>query len=202
MHNLSDQDKQITLQIDDEESFSKIIDLINLQKVHFTKKDYPSLQQISKELKIITLNEFLETLDKEMSIDAIIDPLSLIDLMLKQPQNFSISTRNNTYKCNKITATVSEIIMNLIQKDDSIDSYFYDFSDENDEFQIICDFLNFKPIQISPHNFDLLTKFATDFKFEIMITILQKIRNINSRYDAVMNKYQDEIDELMNYSKF
>lgn len=150
---------------------------------------------MAKELNFCTLSQYIDKLNKDMPADIVLDPRSLIDFMMKQPENFSITTRKKTYKCNKIAASVSETIMNLIQKDNTVESFFYDFSDENEEFQIICDYLNFKPIYLTPQNLEIIEKIAKDMKFEMLIKIIKRIKDMNCRYDDIMDKYQSEIDD-------
>ena len=185
----------VTLNINDENIFSKIIDLINCQKVHIPSKDLLSFQKMAKELNFSSLYKYIEDLNKELPTDIVFNPRSLIDCMTQQPENFSITTKKKTYKCNKIAASVSETIMNLIQKDNKIESFFYDFSDDNEEFQLICDYLNFKPIILTPQNYEKIEKIAKDLKFDILIKIIKRIKNMSCHYDVIMDKYQNEIDD-------
>ena len=216
-------DNQMTFHVEDEEIFSKIIDLLNCKKVYLSIKEYPLFHNMVKELAFYSLLQFLENAESRgirgpsavlepffgitnndgideagnvTSCNVIMNPLSLIDCLQSQPKNFSIVTKKRSYQCNKIAAAVSEVIMNSIQKDNTIESYFYDFLDENDEFQIICDFLNFQSIQITSENLNLLSKFASDLKFEMLLKIVTKINDMYSRCDTVLSNYQDEIDDV------
>ncbi|KAK8871467.1 hypothetical protein M9Y10_007196 [Tritrichomonas musculus] len=186
----------VILNVDNESIFSLIIDLINGRIVCLSYKESLLFRVISKDLGFYPIYNCLCEHNEETSINLIISPLSLITNLKNQPKNFTINTKNNSYKCSKIAAAVSKVIMAAIKADNSIDSYFYDFDDDNNEFQIICQYLNFEEIEIVPENIEILNKMASDLKLEELEKVTVMVADHQKRFEQVLIENQDKIDSV------
>lgn len=82
-----------------------------------------------------------------------IDLSSFIDT-LNSNSYFDIKTNKNEYIWNSIGVHLSSAINEFICSNPESNVYSYDFLDEFNEFQPICDFFNFKEISITTNSME------------------------------------------------
>lgn len=106
--------------------------------------------------------------------------------------NFTFISKNKKYQCNVNGAISSNIIKELRDKDPNIYYYEYDFDDQNNEFQLICDYFNFKELTITIKNMNSLNQIANDLQ---ITNISDSINDFISFYDDIFHK-SDVISEI------
>ena len=175
------------LDINDESNvLQKFEQLYQGKTVYFTEEDIPVAKKITSLLMIRRIPSFLRNRDfnnpyyyegegEPFSSGISLDKYRFDCFLSKKiPNSFTISTKNNEYLCNNYGIYSSEILKEMLTKDPFLDSYYYDYEDENCEFQSICDFFNFEKVQMTRNNMTNLLKFATDFKIEKIINKINK----------------------------
>lgn len=117
-------------------------------------------------------------------------------------QNFIISTKNKDYVCNTFGILSSVVLRDLLLSNPHLDHYEYDFKDEFDEFQQICDLFNFKVVKITIDNIDTLKKIVEDFQIEDVYRTIDQNMDDFDRLNEEIDKQQtvvDSIEDLFNW---
>lgn len=70
--------------------------------------------------------------------------------------DFIIIVKDHKYACNKYAVNSSEVIREFRQNNPNVKEYKYNYEGPADDFEIICSYLNFKPINISKKNLESL----------------------------------------------
>ena len=90
-------------------------------------------------------------------------------------------------------------------KDPKINYYFYDFEDEENEFQFICDIFNLKSVQLTNSNANIIKEIAEDFGIDCIFDIIdnfiennQKVSDIIDNKSNKMESIEDLFDLLYN----
>lgn len=167
--------------------------------------EFQLLRKMTKSLEMEnSINFYKSTLfstHKEMTV-GINFPQFISYLKYGAPQTFVIKTHKKQYKCNIFGVYSSQILCDLLLKDPKIDSYEYDFDDELDEFQLICDLFNFKDIKITSNNMNSLNDIINDLQITYLI---EKINDFVEDYQKVSKTIDDEqiivdsIEEVFNW---
>ena len=129
------------------------------------------------------------------SYKAMIDFDSLI-FHIKQDRLFTIKTNKKEYKCNLFGINSSIVINDFIKSNPDQKVYLFDFPDEFDEFQPICDFFNFAKITVTSHNINSIKEIAEELK---ITPILEEIEHFVNEYDQFSHKLdeqQESIDQI------
>ena len=175
--------------------------------VFFDEEDIPIAKQITKSLKItrcpnsilqkVQSIEFFDDERVDLTTGIVMDKQSFNDFLKNESlRTFIIKTNKNEYKCNFFGVFSSKIIHEILTKDHSINEYVYDFDDEFDEFQSVCDIFNFQKVDITANNMNSLKEIAEDLSIEI---ILNKIDKFIDKYEKIsdkIDKQQDVIDSI------
>ena len=157
------------------------------EEVTFNDKEYMDLIKISNELEIVQGQNFYKyhfpSNKKEINFG--IDLSTFTEyLQIEAPQTFTIKTNKKEYKCNIFGIYSSKKISSLLSNDPKIDCFVYDFDDELDEFQLICDLFNFKEIKITSNNMNSLHEKITKF--------VDKINEFVEDYEKVSQTIDDD----------
>lgn len=194
------------LEFDDDlnilEKFEKIF---RGEEATLNDDEFQLLRKMTKSLEMEnSINFYKSTLfstHKEMTV-GINFPQFISYLKYGAPQTFVIKTHKKQYKCNIFGVYSSQVLCDLLLKDPKIDSYEYDFDDELDEFQLICDLFNFKDIKITSNNMNSLNDIINDLQITYLI---EKINDFVEDYEKVSKTIDDEqiivdsIEEVFNW---
>lgn len=111
-------------------------------------------------------------------------------------KSFTIKTKKSEYKCNSFGVNSSQVISKFILDNHNINIYSYDFDDENNDFQVLCDFFNFSSIILTPTNYKIIKKISKDLQIEFL---LNKIDNFTSNYlyfTRIINEHKLSINSV------
>ncbi|KAK8838502.1 hypothetical protein M9Y10_033130 [Tritrichomonas musculus] len=208
---------QYHLNISDEENVLGKFEQLYLGKtVIFDEDELPISQRITKILQIKNCPNYLkpESLRYNNEIDSNgnyssnnsdlnsgveIYPKWFINFLQKEElQTFTIKTKRKEYKCNIFGIYASNIISQILEKDSTTSEYFYDFEDEFDEFQLICNLFNFKNVDITNDNMDVLKEMAESLQITY---ITKQIDNFINKYENFTQKVDEQhtiIDSIDN----
>ena len=180
---------------DDSNVLSKFEKMYLGERVFFNEEDLPTYEQIVKLLDIKCPNyknphrstprhKCCNTECTDLQSGVQIDNQFFQKFLSSQLQrNFTILTRKSSYKCTLCGSSSSLLIRQLLLKQPTLNEYFYDFDDEFNEFQLVCDFFNFENVMMISSNMKQLQKIANDLKIEILISTidnyLKKYENVN-----------------------
>ena len=198
---------QYHLEINDEKNvLGKFEQMFQGKTVYFTEEDIPTYQAIIDTLKIARCPNYKKTEQPQPQSQGFTFNFSLpvddvkqgakiseitVDHFFKTNDfllSFTIKTNKKEYKCNVFGILASKILYDLVTKEPTADRYEYDFNDEFDEFQAICDIFNFKTVKITPDNMNFIKEIAE----ELQITyIIKNLDEIIAEYE----KISDKIDE-------
>ena len=173
------------------EKFAK---LYQGEKVYFNEEDLPACQKITKLLNIINCPYYMKPkeLRKQFSIlwsnntdnddnlldlcEGVIINKNIFPKFLSNSlsHSFTITTKKNTYKCTICGVCSSQIIYSLIVKNPKIDNFFFDFDDEFDEFQPICDLFNFQKVNMTMNTVNSIKEIATLLKIDVILCDVNK----------------------------
>lgn len=109
---------------------------------------------------------------------------------------FIIKTNKNEYKCNLFGIYSSSVISEFVKSNSQSKVYFYDFPDEFDEFQQICDFFNFKKIILTTNNMKSIKKIANELNITILINQLGSILEDYDKFSQKLDEKHDSIGEI------
>lgn len=193
---------------DDVNAMAKLEKLFQGENIKFDNKEIPNIRQIIDSLKITRCPLYILNQSKDVLTDqrrnfwdfgssVTFSTSSLLFFYQNVVQeNFIISTNRQDYKCNNFGILSSNVICEMIKANQNLESYKYDFDDEYQEFQIICDLFDFKPIKITLNNMDSLKKIATDLE---ITCLLDKLDLYFENYENAIQTIDDEqllIDEI------
>ena len=206
-------ESQYFLNINDEVNVLYKFEQLFLGKiVIFTEDEIPYSQLITKELKIKNMPnclkpDSLRTNDTNSNssfvqgtVSVEINKSCLVNFLNRnQYQSFKITTKKNEYQCNIFGIYSSNVLRSIVQRNQAQNQFFYDFEDEYGEFQSICDFFNFKIIDINSNNMEFLKEIVDDLQIEC---IKGQINNFIENYKKNSQKIDenqtviDSIDQL------
>lgn len=190
------------LDIKDEDNIlSKFEEMYQGELVFFDEDDLPISKKITSFLNIKNCPNYLKPerlkiketrLECALEDGVQISSISLYDFLRNDIfKTFKIITKRKEYTCNSFGVYYSQIIRELLIQDSTISSCEYDINDDFNEFQLICDLLNFESIEMTIDNVHSLRKMADDLQIN---SVLQKIDDkINE-----CEKVSKSIDEQQN----
>ena len=157
---------------DDKNVLEKFSKLYQGEYVQFNKDDAMISQTIAEKLLIDI--DFFQRKTFYFNIY-----ISSVNNYIKNTKHclFTIQTKRNEYKCNIFGILSSTVIREILLKESEIrqNSYFYDFDDEENEFQFICDIFNFKYVQLTNLNVDKIKEIAEDLGIDFLIEMIFKL---------------------------
>ncbi|KAK8839179.1 hypothetical protein M9Y10_032106 [Tritrichomonas musculus] len=181
----------------------KVEQLYNGEQVSFSMSDLLILNKIISALKLKCFPNFITNFDKSCNFNdfgrytLFIDKNSFIKfLQTVIPKEFSITTKKSEYKCNFYGVASSNTIFNQIKENANVNKYIYDFEDENNEFQLVCDFFNYNSIIIQPQNFQLLKKISQDLQIVCLSELIDKLVNDYMFNVQIINKERPNINTI------
>lgn len=185
--------------IDDKyNTMQKLEQLYQLKTVAFSENDLPILKQI---ISVLNLKDFPSIFDNPISKNEKSDDLirfkiscyqnSIFSYFQSLPNNFIINTKKGEYLCNEVGAKSAKIFSEMLPK-----QYTYDFDDENNTFQYICDYFNFRSIVITPRNVQSLKKIAQDLKINCLSEKIDEFYNNYIYTTQIISKQNSEINTI------
>ena len=112
------------------------------------------------------------------------------------PKSFIIQTKKAEYKCNEYGILLSFVIRENLSKDSKIDRYFYDYEDEENEFELISNILNFQNIDINKDNANTILKICKELRIECLIQILTDFINDSQKIVQLIEDTQSIVDSI------
>ena len=179
---------------DDDNTISKFEQLYQGQKVTFDEYELIFTRKFTEKLNLINFPNFIKPKNMKSNFDQTLyanryrsQAVDYSDLSVKiglisfksYLQNistctFKIKTKKAEYKCSIFGVISSTLIRDLISKDPMIDHYFYDYEDEEGEFQFICDLFNFKRINLTRDNAEIIKEIGEDLKIDFILSSTEK----------------------------
>lgn len=215
-------ENQFNLNINDEENvLHKFEQLFQGLTVFFDEDDLPISQRITKILQFKNCPNYLKPeslrinerysngkyisnwssskINLEMENGVEINRTFFIEF-LKDPkfQTFVIKTNKKQYKCNVFGVSFSDVIRQKIENEPTINEFVFDFEDEDDEFQLICNLFNFGIIDIKSDNMDLLKEIATDLQINCIKTQIDDFISNYEKFNEKVDEQQTIIDSINN----
>ncbi|WP_300855880.1 hypothetical protein, partial [uncultured Clostridium sp.] len=189
---------------DDENIVGKFEQLYLGKNVVFNESDLPIACFITKELNITNIPYFLKQDVQRLQYYRITKPNAIqlsrmsFEDFLKQkiPKSFLIITNNKEYKCNKYGVYSSKIIYKAIMNDPTTSQFVYDFDNEFNEFQQICDFFNFESVQITSINMNSLKRIAEDLNIECIVNDINNFIHSYENSTKTIDAKHEIIDDL------
>ena len=189
---------------DDTNILQKFELLFEFENVIIKKDEFPIFHQIAEMLQIedcfsnkksnFSENLFLLTNNSQLQYRLNFKCFSNY-LKLNEHKTFIISIKNKKYNCNKFGILTSSILADLITKDSKLNHYKYDYNDEFNNFQTICDFFNFDKITITQNNAEYIKEIAEDLKIDCLI---KQVDNFYSKLYKISEKIDD--NQIINES--
>ncbi|KAK8837461.1 hypothetical protein M9Y10_036458 [Tritrichomonas musculus] len=204
------------LNISDEENvLGKFEQLYQGKTVIFDEDEFPISHRITKILQIKNCPNYLkpESLRSNTEVDSNgfhssqTDTRSGVEIYHKwfanylrreELKTFTIVTNRKEYKCNMFGIYASNVISQILEKDPTTNKYLYDFDDEFDEFQLICDLFNFKKVDITNDNMDVLKEMAESLQITYIIKQIDSFINNYQNYTQKIDEQQTIIDSIDN----
>ncbi|KAK8898237.1 hypothetical protein M9Y10_000515 [Tritrichomonas musculus] len=201
------------LDISDKENVLSKFELLYQGKcVTFDEDELPISHKITKNLNITSCPNFmkpesLKTFSESMQFNSNSNVLSVqIDLQRfdkfisnSQFETFVIKTNKSSYNCNKFGIHSSAVIRNFLSENHSKSEFKYDFDDEFDEFQSICDLFNFNNIVLTRNNMDSLKFIVDDLQIDCISEDIEKYIDVSEKVSKTIDDQQTivtQIDEL------
>ncbi|KAK8894590.1 hypothetical protein M9Y10_023026 [Tritrichomonas musculus] len=207
---------------DDDNILVKFAQLYQGKSIIFEEGDIPLIQRFTQLLQIKNCPNFLkpkslataefdsygyynvrfsfyeDPKENEVSIE-IYQKYLLKFLRRDDHQVFKIKTNKKEYICNIFSVYTSKVIRELLEKDSNCREFFYDFEDKNDDFQLVCDFFNYKLIDLKKVNIETMRKIAEDLQISCIIKAIDNYHDHVKKFSEKIEKYEgiiDKIDEL------
>lgn len=176
---------------DDENVFGMFAQLYQGKDVTFEEEQLPVSFKITRLLNITKCPNFLKpeklrvesqsykfsssdagTKDCLVSIN-----LEKFNIFLKAQKNnvFTIITNKKEYSCNMYGVYSSKVIRKIIEKDPTANKYVYDYDDEFNEFQAMCDIFNFQQVDITKNNMNSLKYIINDLQIDYFTDFINKV---------------------------
>ena len=199
---------------DDSNVMDKIKEMYCGKKVDFEENELNIVRRITSALNIFCCPSFMkpDRLKNKKnyhsssfgygSYSVIINKRQLEFYFDKFPKSFKISTKKNEYMVNTLGINSSTVIKEYIDKNPDSDSFFYDFDDEFDTFQVICDFFNCKPAMITTNNMNILLKIVEELQIDCAI---DNIKEFIELYEKAVQKIDEKsvlIDPIVELCHF
>ena len=192
---------------DDDKVLGKYEQLCLGETVHFDEKEMPSYYQIQNLLNLdmpttTNRNKFVGisfNANIKSGINVSMTKISLLNFIkFNYSKKITIITNNNEYQCNALAVVTSQVISEQIAKKSDLTSYVYQYDDEFNDFQPICDFFNFKNVDLAPDNMNSIKDIAEDLKIDV---ILEKVNQFINNFDnlsQLIDDQQEDIDSIDN----
>ncbi|KAK8880501.1 hypothetical protein M9Y10_003177 [Tritrichomonas musculus] len=116
------------------------------------------------------------------------------ELNLLDSGKFTIIVKGKEYHCNIFGINSSEVIREFRDKNPELLQYEYNFDDPDHNFQLICDYFNFKKINITAQNMNSLRIISENLKINSRIS---DINNFVNSYEEIVQK-TEPIKEIFN----
>lgn len=179
------------LNLDDENNvLEKFAKMYQGEEVIFKEEDLPVSQRIIQLLGLeesLNYSNFEYLRNKKDMIYGLNFQSFLQFLKFGAPRTFKIKTHKKEYNCNIFGVYSSKILSSLLEKD--IFYYEYDYEDELDEFQLVCNIFNFVEIKITSDNMHILNEMINDFQITVL---MDKISTFIDDFEKVSQKIDDE----------
>ena len=192
------------LDIEDNKCLKKIEEICQGNIVIFDKKELINCQNIVNALEIQNCPDYMrmEDYEKHIKKGVAICPNCELFFLDRIPRTFIISTHQHNYECNLFGICSSKVLHDFITANPDSEKYVYDYSDEYNEFQQICDFFNFNKISITTDNLDFLKEISEDLQIDI---ISSRIKHIGQDQEKMIEKIEenqktvDKINQLFEW---
>ena len=112
-------------------------------------------------------------------------------LQNEAPRSFTIATNKKEYMCNIFGVYSSNVIRQLLTEDPSIDKFNFDYDDEFDQFQSICDFFNFESVVLTKNNMDSIKEIADELQITIIFDDVEKFINTSEEVSKSIDDQQE-----------
>ena len=178
------------LDINDEcNVLSKIEQLLRGESIFLLDEEISTFKQIISNLQFWNFSFSVQTLSYLKHAYTMNFRSFEVFLQKYKLKHFTISTKNNEYKCSIFGVLSSKVICEYMNKNPTKNDYFYEIDDEFNEFQKICDLFNFKKVQITPDDMNCLRNISEELRIEC---IYDKIDKYTETYDNFSNRIDDE----------
>ena len=112
------------------------------------------------------------------------------------PQLFTIKTNKNEYKYNIFGVYASDVIKQILIEDPTKDNYIYDYDDEFNEFQSICDLFNFRSVDLNKNNMDSIKEIAEELQITLILKDVDNFINTSEKVSQTIDEQQTIIDSI------
>ncbi|KAK8841335.1 hypothetical protein M9Y10_026948 [Tritrichomonas musculus] len=188
---------QYKLEIEDNTGLKKIEEICQGNITFFSKEELINCQDMANVLEIQNCPEYLrmQGLERHMKKGVVINP-DCESFFLEQPGTFIVSTRQNIYECNLFGICSSKVLQDFITTNPDSEKYVYDYNDEYNEFQQICDFFNFGQISITTANLDFLKEISEDLQIDIITNRIKRIDQDQEKLIEKIEENQKTVDKI------
>lgn len=182
------------LDISNNNGLKKIEEICQGNITYFDEDELADYQEVIDLLMIQNCPDFME------NGNLVVMSPDFEFLLTKQfSNNIIISTALHDYECNMFGICSSKVLQEFITANPDSKKYSYDYNDEFNEFQQICDFFNFGKISITTANIDFLKEISEELKIDI---ITNRIRHIDGNQEKIMERIEDNqktVEKIVNY---
>ena len=112
------------------------------------------------------------------------------------PHTFIIKTKKKEYQCNNFGILSSKVICDFLSKNPAANIFIFDFDDECNEFQSICNVFNLQKVDITVNNVNSIKEIAESLQ---ITSILSTVTNFISEQDTlsqIIDNNQELIDSI------
>lgn len=113
-------------------------------------------------------------------------------------RNFTIATNKKKYKCSILGIYSSNVLRKILLEDPTVDEYIYDYEDEFEQFQIICDLFNSEEINLTKSNIDSIKEIAEDLQITIFLDQIDNFIINSEKVLHTIEEQQNIIDSIDN----
>ena len=117
-------------------------------------------------------------------------------LQSNDSRTFTIRTNKKEYKCSVFGVYSSAVLHQLLLEDPNKDLYFYDYEDEFDRFQPICDLFNFEKVILTRDNMESIRDIAEDLQIDIILNDVENFINASEKVSKKLDEYQEIVDSV------
>ena len=114
----------------------------------------------------------------------------------KSSKSFQISTHKQDYFCDINGVCSSKVISDFIIANPNTNLFNYDYDDEMNMFEKICEFFNFNQISITGDDLEYLQKIAEDLKIDVISKKINQIYKNQEKILAKINENQTLVDSI------
>ena len=200
------------LDIDDKDNvLGKFEQIYQGEFVIFDEDELPISQKITKLLNIIECPNFMkpESLkrpeggwcgpynQRQNEFGVEINYLDLsIYLQRTAPRSFIIVTNKKEYECNIFGVYSSGIIREHFAKNPTSYKYVYNFDDDFNEFQAICDIFNFKNVILTRNNIESIKEIAEVLQITVILNDVENYIKYTEKVSKTIDEQQALIDSI------